>query len=75
MSEWICNGRPEDKISSDQIRTRLILNGIMEYLEVKRLQWFGHVERMEESALSSKLKRLKLVTNSLDDKLGKQQER
>ena len=47
----------------------------MEYLEVKRLQWFGHVERMEESALSSKLKRLKLVTNSLDDKLGKQQER
>ena len=52
----MCYIRPEDKISAEELKIRLKLKSIRECLQDKRLQWFGHLERMEESAWSSKCK-------------------
>ena len=42
------------------LRIRLKLKNIREYLRDRRLQWFGHVEKMEESAWSSKRRIFKI---------------
>ena len=52
--------RLEDKISVDQLRSSLKLKNIGECLNSRRLQWFAHLERMEESAWSSKCKSSKV---------------
>ena len=54
MITWMCNVRPEDKISVEERRTRLKLKSIKECLLDRRLEGIGHVEIMEESAWSSK---------------------
>ena len=46
--------RFEDRISTKELGTRLKLKSRMEFLQDRRLQCFGHLERMEESAWSSK---------------------
>lgn len=42
-----------------------------EYLQDTKLQWFGLVERMEESARYSKCRNLSLVVVSLENDLRK----
>ena len=49
MVRWMCNVRPEDRISAEELRTRLKLMGTKECLEDRRLHWFGHIEITEES--------------------------
>ena len=49
MVRWIYNISPEDKISAEELRASLKLLSMRERLQDKRLQWFGHVERMEKS--------------------------
>ena len=57
MVTWMCNTRPEDKISTKEIRIRLKLKSMRKCLQdKKRLQWPDHLERMEESDWSSKCK-------------------
>ena len=48
--------RSEDKISAGELKNRLKLNRIREYLGDRRLQWFSHLERTEENAWSSNYK-------------------
>ena len=43
-------------ISAEELRASLKLFSMRERLQDKRLQWFGHVERMEKSTQSSKCK-------------------
>ena len=50
MVRWIYNINPEDKIYAEELRASLKLFSLRERLQDKRLQWFGHVERMEKSA-------------------------
>ena len=50
MARWMCNIRPENRIVAEGIRTRLELKNMKECLQDRKLQWFGHLERMEESA-------------------------
>ena len=38
MVTWMCNFSPGDMISAEEIRDRLKLKGISEYLQDKRLQ-------------------------------------
>ena len=57
---WMCNVRPEDRISAEKLRIRLKLMSIKEYLQYRRLQWFGHLERTEETAWSSKCRTFKV---------------
>ena len=49
MVRWIYNINPEDKIYAEELRASLKLFILRERLQDKRLQWFGHVERMEKS--------------------------
>ena len=52
MVTWRCNITHEDRISAEEFRTRLKMKNRMEYLQDRRQQWLGHLERMEESAWS-----------------------
>lgn len=49
MVRWIYNINPEDKIYAEELRASLKLFSLRERLQDKRLQCFGHVERMEKS--------------------------
>ena len=51
---WICNVRLEDKISADELRTRIKLSNVRECSQDRRLQWFGYLEIMQTTAWSSK---------------------
>ena len=57
----ICSVRPDIKISSKELRTRLKLNSMKEYLQNGRLQWLDYLERMEESAKSTKCRTSKTI--------------
>ena len=50
----MCNIRPEDRISAEELRTRLKMKSMRECLQNKILQWFSYLERIEESTWSSK---------------------
>ena len=54
MFRWMCNGRLEDRISKQELMTSLKLKKMREWLQVRRLQWFGNLERINESAWSGK---------------------
>lgn len=49
MVRWMYNVRPDDRISAEELGTRLKLNSMKKCLQDKRLQWFGHLESMEEN--------------------------
>ena len=51
---WMCNARPEDTISAEKRRIRLKLKIMRECFQGRRLQWFGHLVRMEENVCLSK---------------------
>ena len=51
---WIYNISPEGRISADELTARLKLKSMRNCLQDRRLQWFGHLERMEKSAWSIK---------------------
>ena len=38
MARWMCNVRPEDRICSEEFRTRLKLKSMREYVQDRRLQ-------------------------------------
>ena len=52
--------RPEDRIYVEESRARLKLESLGECLQGERLQWFGHLERMEDSGFSSKCRTFKI---------------
>ena len=54
MVKWTSNVRSTDKSSEEELRTRLKLNSTKKCLQDRGLQWFGHLEGMEENAWSSK---------------------
>ena len=56
----MCNARSEDRISAEEFRTRLKFKSMRECLHDRRLQWFSHLERMEESVWSSKCRTFKV---------------
>lgn len=44
MVKWICNIRPEDKISAEEFNTRLKLKSMRECLQDKRLKRLARFE-------------------------------
>ena len=43
---WMCNVTLKDRKSSDELRDRLGLVSIRNFIQRGRLRWFGHVERL-----------------------------
>ena len=58
MQGW-SDGRG-DKISTEEIKAKPKLKSMREYLQDRRLQWFGHLEKMDESVWSSKCRTFKV---------------
>lgn len=50
MVKWMFNVRPAEKISAKKPRTRLKLCVLKECILSRRLQWFGHPDRVEKTA-------------------------
>ena len=53
MIRWMSIVRPEDRISEEELRTRLKVKNMGESVQDRRLRYFGYLERMENSAWSS----------------------
>ena len=61
MVRWMSNIRPEYRISTEELASRLKLKSLREYLQDRRPKWFGHLEKMEESSWSSKCGTSKVI--------------
>ncbi|XP_057314216.1 uncharacterized protein LOC130655471 [Hydractinia symbiolongicarpus] len=48
MVRWMCKASLRDRKSSDELRSRLSLCRIKDVIQIRRLNWLGHLERMEE---------------------------
>ena len=58
MVRWICNVWLEDKISAEELRSKL--NNMRKSAQARRLQWSGHGKRVDKSAWSSKYRNFKV---------------
>ena len=58
---WMCNVKPDDRISAEELRSRLNLKSMWEYLKDRRLRRFGHPERTEGSVWYCHCRTLGLV--------------
>lgn len=63
MARWICTVRPQQRISTEELRASLKLNSLRECLRNRRLQLFSYLERMEESTRSNKSKTFKVTSS------------
>ena len=70
MVRWMCNVRAEDRIPAEEITTRLKLKGTRDCLQDRRLQQFGHLERMEASACLVNVELTRLVEVSAEENQG-----
>ncbi|XP_038052734.1 uncharacterized protein LOC119725402 [Patiria miniata] len=48
MIRWMCGVSLADRLSSEELRRRVGVEGIGIVLRRHRLRWFGHVERKED---------------------------
>jgi len=46
---WMCNVKVKDGVPSKELRERLGIDGIILILQQKRLRWYGHVLRKEDT--------------------------
>ena len=62
----MCGVSLNDKVPSLELRNRMRLGSLREYIQHRRLQWFGHLERMEVGTWPSKCRDI-----MVDDSLAK----
>ena len=60
---WLCNVKPETRVSVEELMTRIKLKSIRKCLQDERLQCFNHLERMEESVWSSRYRTFKISSS------------
>ena len=63
MTRWMCGVTLHQKIPSSEIRSRLKLLSIRESVKLRRLEWFGHVERMDERTWASRCRYIEIEGN------------
>ena len=71
MVGWIDNVRPDNKISAEELQIRLKLMAVKQYLQDRRLQWFGHLEIWKRVPGLVNVEPSELLIVSLEDDLGK----
>jgi hypothetical protein len=71
MIKWMCGVTLKDKKSNDDLRKRLGVVSVSDWVRQGRFRWFGHVERKDAhdwlSACRKKEKKVEVET----EKLGK----
>ena len=55
---WMCNVKLKDRKSSSELQSCLGLESVREIMQHGRLQWFGHVEQMENHELVKRIRDL-----------------
>ena len=60
MIRWICSTRLAERISSDELRSRVGLCSIEDVLRRGRLRWFGHLQRMDPEIWPRKVDKLNI---------------
>ena len=60
MIRWMYGVSLREQIPSHDLRNRLSLSSIQECVQIKRLEWFGHLERMEDTAWANKCRDLQI---------------
>ena len=60
MVEWKSNVRPENRISVENLRSKLKWSSVRECVQDRRLQWFRPIERMRKNAWSSNCRTFKV---------------
>ena len=63
---WMCGISLNDKVPILELRNRMRLNSLRECMQHRRLQWFGHLEKMEANAWASKCRDI-----MVDDRLAR----
>ena len=64
MIRWICSAKLRDKVSSEELRSRLGLGSIENALRRGRLRWYGHVQRMDPDTWSRKVDKTIVTGNN-----------
>ena len=49
MVRWMCGTKLRDRIPNEELRRRLGIESVRDALKRRRLRWWGHIERREES--------------------------
>lgn len=55
MARWMCGVSLRDRIPNEEIMKRLGLEDVGNVIRRKRLQWFGHVVRMNDSCWTKRV--------------------
>ena len=45
IGRWMCNSRPEERISAEELSSTLKIISMRKGLQGKTLKWFGHIEK------------------------------
>ena len=49
IARWMCNVKVKDRVASKEVRERLGIDDIILILQQKRLRWYRHVLRKEDT--------------------------
>ena len=55
MLRWACGVTKMDRITNQEIRNRTKVTEVHKKIQEKRLRWFGHVSRREESHITRRI--------------------
>ena len=61
MIRWICNTKPEDQTSTEQLLSKLKIPALNDLMRASRLRWYGHVVRSD--SWMNKCQYIKIVSN------------
>jgi len=61
MVRWMCGTKMRDRIPNEELRLRMGVESVKEALKRRRLRWWGHIERREESNWLKKCQNLEVT--------------
>ena len=60
MIRWICSKRLADRVPTEHLRRRIGIHPIEEVVRLRRLRWYGHVQRMRDDSWPKKVQSLEV---------------
>jgi hypothetical protein len=65
MVRWMCGTKLSDRIPNEELRGRLGIESVKDALKRRRLRWWGHIERREESNWLKRCQKLEVLGKRL----------
>ena len=60
MVRWMCGTKLRDRITNEELRHRIGIESVNVEMRRRRLRWWGHVERRDESDWLKKCQKLEV---------------